>query len=139
MSWPCSNCSGETAAKILFDVIELAVNAHRGDVVLKAIECSRHNDSFGGTLTLGQHCTFAIDARDAASVFDWVACIEALEHIDTGGGGVVAAAEPPVAEATAEKQPGRRPPLARGKKKRPAEPRRKKPDPRAKKSTKKRK
>jgi len=83
--WPCeaAHCK---AADNLFDIIDRALSVFRIDVAQRAIACARHSNTFGGTLTLAQHLQRTDDALTAANNSQWLTCIEALEHIGTGGG-----------------------------------------------------
>lgn len=85
--WPCKECpaAGESAAKMLFDIIHKAATDPKGarvDVIILAYECSQHGDTTSQCGDIATHCQRVQEAKTAASQTppDWVACITALEH-----------------------------------------------------------
>jgi len=101
MPWPCEDCSGTGASRLLFDIIEKAYHEapnipdpYRTQIITLALDCSKHDtnitDDMGNVLVdQATHCQHLIGAWNALTANpaapDWAACVNELEH-GLGGG-----------------------------------------------------
>lgn len=95
MPWPCDSDGLCNATVNLFQVIGLvnastsATPAQKQGVITKAVACSQHQKMQAGTTwdTTQKHCAFVTAALGHANMGSWALCMDALDHIGTGGGG----------------------------------------------------